>query len=90
MGRAKKVRKFAAAKRVIGKRDARLRENQIKQISEIKKPSKSEEIVREMSVTLRIPKRNFILIILPNNSLLARNTNREYLVKANTTIFPSN
>ncbi|KAF8477489.1 Fcf1-domain-containing protein [Kalaharituber pfeilii] len=48
MGRAKKVRKFAAVKRVIGKRDARLRENQIKQLSEVKKKQKGEEAVREV------------------------------------------
>lgn len=51
MGRAKKVRKFAAAKRVIGKRDARLRENQIKQLSMVKKKPKTEDVVREVSVS---------------------------------------
>lgn len=51
MGRAKKVRKFAAVKRVIGKKDARLRENQIKQLSEIKKkPTKGEDVVRAVYV----------------------------------------
>jgi len=51
MGRAKKVRKFVATKRVIGKRDARLRENQIKQLSEVKKKPKTEDVVREVSVS---------------------------------------
>ncbi|KAI5810209.1 Fcf1-domain-containing protein [Peziza echinospora] len=45
MGRAKKVRKFAATKRVIGKRDARLKENKIKAMTEVKKP---KEVVREV------------------------------------------
>ena len=53
MGRAKKVRKFAATKRVIGSRDARLKENQQKALSVIKaktkKPvHKGDEVVREM------------------------------------------
>lgn len=49
MGRAKKVRKFATQKRVIGKRDNRLRENKIKELSTIKKKPEAE-VVREVSV----------------------------------------
>lgn len=47
MGRAKKVRKFATQKRVLGKRDNRLRENKIKELSLIKKKA-PEEVVREV------------------------------------------
>lgn len=44
MGKAKKTRKFAAVKRVIASRDARLKENQ----KEPEKKKDPNEIVREM------------------------------------------
>ncbi|EKG14679.1 Nucleotide binding protein PINc [Macrophomina phaseolina MS6] len=47
MGVAKKTRKFAQVKRVIGQRDARLKKNQITAEAQSKKP-KSEEVVREI------------------------------------------
>ena len=47
MGVAKRTRKFAKVKRVIGERDARLKHNQAKAELEAKKPRK-DEIVREM------------------------------------------
>lgn len=49
MGTVKRTKKFALVKRVIGKRDARLKENQQKQAAEVKKADKTE-LVREMYV----------------------------------------
>lgn len=54
MGKAKKVRKFAAVKRVISTRDARLKKNQEKP-APAKDPS---EVVREMYV---FPRHHFPL-----------------------------
>lgn len=56
MGLAKKVRKFAEVKRVIGKRDARLKENKEKAdlANKKKKEAEAGEVVREMSVTHRL------------------------------------
>ncbi|KAL8937595.1 MAG: hypothetical protein Q9211_003599 [Gyalolechia sp. 1 TL-2023] len=48
MSRIKKTRKFAAVKRVIGQRDARLKKNQNKGEDESKRKSKSDEVVREI------------------------------------------
>ncbi|KXT10219.1 hypothetical protein AC579_3739 [Pseudocercospora musae] len=50
MGVAKKTRKFAAVKRVIGQRDARLKKNILKEEKEqeSKKKDKSGELVREI------------------------------------------
>lgn len=48
MGTVKKTKKFALVKRVIGKRDARLKANQLKREAEVKKPAKEKEVVREM------------------------------------------
>ena len=47
MGVAKKTRKFAQTKRMIGQRDARLKKNQLKAEIIGKKP-KGDEVVREM------------------------------------------
>lgn len=49
MGVQKKTRKFAKVKRIIGQRDARLKQNQQKAELEAKK-AKKDEIVREMYV----------------------------------------
>jgi U3 small nucleolar RNA-associated protein 24 len=46
MGRAKKVRKFAAVKRVIGQRDARLKKNQMADEAAASKASTTEEVTR--------------------------------------------
>jgi U3 small nucleolar RNA-associated protein 24 len=46
MGVAKKTRKFASVKRIIGQRDARLKKNQDKGEAEAKKPS--NDLVREI------------------------------------------
>lgn len=46
MGVAKRTRKFATVKRVIGKRDARLKQNQIATAE--KERHKKTELVREM------------------------------------------
>ncbi len=50
MGVAKRTRKFAEVRRLIGQRDARLKKNQEKQELENKKKkeSASGEVVREM------------------------------------------
>ncbi|KAL8834642.1 MAG: hypothetical protein Q9170_003663 [Blastenia crenularia] len=48
MSRVKKMRKFAAVKRVIGQRDARLKKNQNKGEAEGKRKSKGDEVVREI------------------------------------------
>lgn len=49
MGVQKRTRKFAQVKRVIGQRDARLKQNQLKQQTEDKKKvRKSNELVREI------------------------------------------
>lgn len=50
MGVAKKTRKFAAVKRVIGQRDARLKKNILKSEKEQESKKKSEggELIREM------------------------------------------
>ena len=50
MGVAKRTRKFAEVRRIIGQRDARLKKNQEKQELENKKKkeSASGEVVREM------------------------------------------
>ncbi|KAL8732455.1 MAG: hypothetical protein Q9181_003938 [Wetmoreana brouardii] len=48
MSRVKKTRKFAAVKRVIGQRDARLKKNQNKGEIEGKRKSKGDEIIREV------------------------------------------
>ncbi|CAL8579751.1 MAG: hypothetical protein L6R36_000308 [Xanthoria steineri] len=48
MSRVKKTRKFAAVKRVIGQRDARLKKNQDKGETEAKRKSKGEEVIREI------------------------------------------
>ncbi|KAL8842511.1 MAG: hypothetical protein Q9176_002663 [Flavoplaca citrina] len=48
MSRVKKTRKFAAVKRVIGQRDARLKKNQDKGEVEAKRKSKGDEVVREI------------------------------------------
>ncbi|KAF2091281.1 Fcf1-domain-containing protein [Saccharata proteae CBS 121410] len=47
MGVQKKTRKFAAVKRVIGQRDARLKKNQLKAEAESQKP-KGDDVVREI------------------------------------------
>ncbi|KAL8971901.1 MAG: hypothetical protein Q9183_000827 [Haloplaca sp. 2 TL-2023] len=48
MSRVKKTRKFAAVKRVIGQRDARLKKNQDKGEVEGKRKAKGDEVVREI------------------------------------------
>ncbi|KAL8970906.1 MAG: hypothetical protein Q9197_003563 [Variospora fuerteventurae] len=48
MSRVKKTRKFAAVKRVIGQRDARLKQNQSKGSDESKRKSTSNQVVREI------------------------------------------
>ena len=48
MGIAKKNRKYAQMKRVIGQRDARLKKNQIKGEVEATKKQKGDHVVREM------------------------------------------
>ncbi|KAF2265608.1 rRNA-processing protein-like protein FCF1 [Lojkania enalia] len=48
MGVAKKTRKFAQMKRVIGQRDARLKKNQLKGETEAQKKKKEDEPVREI------------------------------------------
>ncbi|KAL8703792.1 MAG: hypothetical protein Q9201_003032 [Fulgogasparrea decipioides] len=48
MSRVKKTRKFAAVKRVIGQRDARLKKNQNKGEIEGKRKSKGDEVIREI------------------------------------------
>ncbi|KAL8718656.1 MAG: hypothetical protein Q9225_004232 [Loekoesia sp. 1 TL-2023] len=48
MSRVKKTRKFAAVKRMIGQRDARLKKNQNKGEVEGKRKSKGDEVVREI------------------------------------------
>ncbi|KAL8928253.1 MAG: hypothetical protein Q9208_001963 [Pyrenodesmia sp. 3 TL-2023] len=48
MSRVKKTRKFAAVKRVIGQRDARLKKNQNKGEEEGKRKEKGDQIVREI------------------------------------------
>ncbi|KAI4137469.1 MAG: hypothetical protein LQ341_005133 [Variospora aurantia] len=48
MSRMKKTRKFAAVKRVIGQRDARLKQNQSKGSDESKRKSTSNQVVREI------------------------------------------
>lgn len=57
MGLAKKVRKFAEVKRIIGKRDARLKENKEKAdlANKKKKEAEAGEVIREMSVPHRSP-----------------------------------
>ncbi|KAF2158868.1 hypothetical protein M409DRAFT_30655 [Zasmidium cellare ATCC 36951] len=48
MGVQKKTRKFAAVKRVIGQRDARLKKNIVKNEAEDKKKAKGDEVKREI------------------------------------------
>ncbi|KAL9020261.1 MAG: hypothetical protein Q9185_002544 [Variospora sp. 1 TL-2023] len=48
MSRVKKTRKFAAVKRVIGQRDARLKQNQSKGSDKSKRKSTSNQVVREI------------------------------------------
>lgn len=48
MGVAKKTRKFAAVKRIIGQRDARLKKNQLAGEEQAKKKAKGDELVREV------------------------------------------
>ncbi|KAI9739825.1 MAG: rRNA-processing protein fcf1 [Cirrosporium novae-zelandiae] len=48
MGVAKRTRKFAQVKRVIGQRDARLKKNQDKGEAGAKEKSKGDEVVREI------------------------------------------
>ncbi|KAI4187467.1 MAG: hypothetical protein L6R41_002793 [Letrouitia leprolyta] len=48
MSRIKKTRKFAAVKRVIGQRDARLKKNQKKGEDESKRKSRADQVVREI------------------------------------------
>lgn len=48
MGVQKKTRKFAAVKRVIGQRDARLKKNIVKNEAEGKKKAGGDEVKREM------------------------------------------
>lgn len=50
MGIAKRTRKFAQVKRVIGQRDARLKKNRLKADAEAKqkKHSQADEPIREM------------------------------------------
>jgi len=48
MGVAKRTRKFAQVKRVIGQRDARLKKNQLKGEEEAKKQKKENEVIREI------------------------------------------
>ncbi|KAI4289241.1 MAG: hypothetical protein L6R35_001500 [Caloplaca aegaea] len=48
MSRVKKTRKFAAVKRVIGQRDARLKQNQSKGSDESKRKSTGNQVVREI------------------------------------------
>ncbi|KAL8713544.1 MAG: hypothetical protein Q9220_002406 [cf. Caloplaca sp. 1 TL-2023] len=48
MSRVKKTRKFAAVKRIIGQRDARLKKNQNKGEDEGKRKSKGDEVIREI------------------------------------------
>lgn len=48
MSRVKKTRKFAAVKRVIGQRDARLKKNQNRGEDEGKRKEKGDQIVREV------------------------------------------
>ena len=54
MGQAKRVRKFAAVKRIIGQNDARLKKNQAKAEEEAKKKDKTSEVVREVCVPTEI------------------------------------
>jgi len=51
MGVAKRTRKFAQVKRVIGQRDARLKKNQLKGEEEAKKKSQGDEVIREMYIS---------------------------------------
>ena len=46
MGVQKKTRKFATVKRIIGKRDARLKENQAK--AEVVAKKKDDDVIREV------------------------------------------
>ncbi|KAL8645093.1 MAG: hypothetical protein Q9210_006902 [Variospora velana] len=48
MSRVKKTRKFAAVKRIIGQRDARLKQNQSKGSDESKRKSTGDQVVREI------------------------------------------
>ncbi|KAI4093812.1 MAG: hypothetical protein L6R37_007334 [Teloschistes peruensis] len=48
MSRVKKTRKFAAVRRVIGQRDARLKKNQAKGELEGKRKAKGDEVIREI------------------------------------------
>lgn len=48
MGVQKKTRKFAAVKRVIGQRDARLKKNIVKNEAEGKKKAEGDEVKRDM------------------------------------------
>ncbi|KAI4180871.1 MAG: hypothetical protein LQ346_006893 [Caloplaca aetnensis] len=48
MSRVKKTRKFAAVKRVIGQRDARLKKNQNKGEDEGKRKEKGDQVIREI------------------------------------------
>ncbi|KAL8950075.1 MAG: hypothetical protein Q9222_003859 [Ikaeria aurantiellina] len=48
MSRVKKTRKFAAVKRIIGQRDARLKKNQNKGEDQGKRKSKGDEVIREI------------------------------------------
>ncbi|KAI4147188.1 MAG: hypothetical protein L6R39_003204 [Caloplaca ligustica] len=48
MSRVKKTRKFAAVKRIIGQRDARLKKNQNKGEAEGKRKAKGDDVVREI------------------------------------------
>ena len=48
MGVAKRTRKFAQVKRMIGQNDARLKKNQQKGEIEAKKKDKGSELIREM------------------------------------------
>ena len=46
MGTQKKTRKFAVMKRLISKRDDRLKDNQLKLAEKQRKPKEGEEVVR--------------------------------------------
>lgn len=48
MGIAKRTRKFATVKRVIGQRDARLKKNQLTNADQTQKKKDKDELVREM------------------------------------------
>ncbi|KAL8803200.1 MAG: hypothetical protein Q9182_003301 [Xanthomendoza sp. 2 TL-2023] len=73
MSRVKKTRKFAAVKRVIGQRDARLKKNQNKGEIEAKRKSKSGEVIREIPLQSSLFFQYNTALIPPYNVLIDTN-----------------